>query len=133
MKDLRFWIEKFHKLTIILEDAFIDIPSYFDRLQKFKNLSTDLEKLKIAFKLQFAKDKKLRKEYRKYMQDNLDFVFFTNALVSTPDMRKFDSENKYMPFTVYIYQVLIWEFSQHFGITLPKSRDIGASYTFNIS
>ena len=132
MTELKKYIKIFHKLTLILDSNFEDIPYYFDRLQKYNNMSIELQQLKDAFKSDYAKNEKLRNEYRQYMNKNKDFVLFTNALVSTPDMRKFDGESKYMPFITYIYQILLWEFSQHFGITLSKSRDIGASYTLDI-
>lgn len=132
MTDFKRYVTIFHKLTLKIDSGFEHIPSYFERLAKYNSMSIELSELKKAFKIDFAKSEKFREEYRKYMNDNFDFVLFTNALVSTPDMRKFDAENKYMPFVVYIYQILIWEFSRYFGITLSKSRDIGASYTFNI-
>lgn len=132
MTDFKQYLKVLHKLTLKIEDCFQDVYHYYDRLKKYNDLSIELSELKRCFKLDFAKNEKLRIEYRKYMDKNLDFVLFTNALVSTPDMRKFDSQNKYMPFILYVYQILIWEFSRHFGITMAKSRDIGASYTFDI-
>lgn len=132
MTDFKRYVKIFHKLTLKIDSGFEHIPSYFERLAKYNDMSIELSELKKAFKIDFAKSEKFREEYRKYMSDNFDFVLFTNALVSTPDMRKFDGENKYMPFIAYVYQILIWEFSRYFGITLSKSRDIGASYTFNI-
>jgi hypothetical protein len=132
MTELKKYIKIFHKLSLVLDSNFQDIPYYFDRLQKYNNMSIELQELKDAFKKDYAKNKKLRDEYRHYMNENKDFVFFTNALVSTPDVRKFDGVGRYMPFVAYIYQILLWEFSQHFGVTLSKSRDIGASYTLDI-
>jgi len=132
MNKIERFIKIFHKLTLKLDDLYIKEYYYSERLRKFLILSDLLKKLKMSFKIEYVKDKELRDEYDKYMKENQDFVLFANALVATPDERKFTKQKEYIPFIAYVYQVLIWEFSQHFGITLPKSRDIGASYTLNI-
>ena len=60
MTDFKRYVKIFHKLTLKIDNGFEHIPSYFERLAKYNDMSIELSELKKAFKIDFAKSEKFR-------------------------------------------------------------------------
>lgn len=128
-KKLKSYIELFHNLTFKLEMLYENVKVYNERLHHFENVFIPyVKKIRFNFKAELKTDKKLMQDMIKYMTDEQDYLFFCNAFMSAPDQRKFESSGLLIPFVAFFYQVVFWELSNSFSISVLKPRDMGVSF-----
>lgn len=131
-KRLNAYIKKFWSLTLELDSYFVNIPSYEDRLEIYRDTWLPaLNKIRGSFYREFCQDSEFKKDFLTYLTTTQDYITWFNSLLSSPDQRKFGEVGEDIPFILYPYQVVILGLSDHFNLALLKSRDIGASQTFS--
>lgn len=129
---LNDYIKKFWELTYLIDDWFIDIPVYEDRLKLFQEEWIPMiENLRGGFFYELCTNNFFREEFLIYMTNSFDYVLWFNAFLSASDQRKYGGEIDEIPFILYPFQAVLLGLSDHFSIALLKSRDIGASMTFS--
>lgn len=131
-KRLEQYKKQFWNLTDKLSNYFVNIDSYGERLEIFKTTWIPaIEQIRGSFIKELCTDRKFRRDTFAYLTEAEDYMLWFNALLSSPDQRKFGGSEKDIPFILYPYQVVILGLSDHFSLALLKSRDIGASQVFS--